>query len=730
MSPAFPSAPPTLGLLGLFSLLLLLYLPAAQGACSIPPEIPNAKPELNSLTSFPVNSTITYKCNEGFVKIPGKSDSVVCLQSNKWSKLSEFCNRTCNVPPSLRFASLKKQFSKQNYFPVGFTVQYECRPGYKRDNSLPAKLTCLQTSMWSNPSEFCKRKSCSTPPDLLHGQVSVTSDILLGSTITFTCNEGYRLVGAQDSQCILMDKNVVWSDPHPECTEILCHEPPKIAHGGIKETQDSYKYGSSVTYMCSEGFSLIGEKSIHCTIKDEQGEWSGPLPECKAEKSTTTNAPATDALATHVPPTGQVNATKAPATHALPTKKASATKAPVTDVPATPDPPTGQADSTKAPVTDAPATHAPPTGQAAATKAVVTDAPATHAPPTGQADATKAPATHAPPTGQADATKAPATHAPPTGQADATKAPATHTPPTGQADATKAPATHAPPTGQADATKAPATHAPPTGQADATNAPVTDAPATHAPPTGQADATKTAATDASGKPVPPTVQDDSTKAPATNTPVTDAPPTGQADATKAPATPAPPVDQAITTNAPATPTPPIEQTNITNGPAILIQPTEQANASNAPAMPISPKEQTNITNAPVTQTPVTQQARTTHATVKSTTSTTKRSTTTRSSTRIVTTHHSTTTASFHTTRPSSTKFHGKENAPSGGAINRSGIGVGLIVLAVLIILPVFIKLLCYSGKSGSYNIHEINKELNVFLPDKMESGKPTEVRTW
>ncbi|KAM8999356.1 uncharacterized protein ACOB8E_021524 isoform 3-T3 [Sarcophilus harrisii] len=597
MSPAFPSAPPTLGLLGLFSLLLLLYLPAAQGACNIPPEIPNAKPELNSLTSFPVNSTITYKCNEGFVKIPGKSDSVVCLQSNKWSKLSEFCNRTCNVPPSLRFASLKKQFSKQNYFPVGFTVQYECRPGYKRDNSLPAKLTCLQTSMWSNPSEFCKRKSCSTPPDLLHGQVSVTSDILLGSTITFTCNEGYRLVGAHDSQCILMDKNVVWSDPHPECTEILCHEPPKIAHGGIKETQDSYKYGSSVTYICSEGFSLIGEKSIHCTIKDEQGEWSGTLPECKetamlvpttAEKPTTTNAPATDAPATHVPPTGQANATKAPATHApathaLPTK-ASDTKAPVTDIPATPAPPTGQADATKAPVTDAPATNDPPTGQADATKTPATDTSGTPAPPTEQDDSTKAPATNTP-----------------------------------------------------------VTDAPPIGQADATKAPATDAPATPAP-TGQANATK-------------------------------APPTGQSDVTKAPATPAPPVDQAITTNAPATPTPSIEQTNITNGLATLIQPTEQDNASNAPAMPTSPKEQTNITNAPVTQTPVTQQARTTHATVKSTTSTTKRSTTTRSSTRIVTTHRSTTTASFHTTRPSSTKFHGKENAPSGGAINISALTI-------------------------------------------------------
>ncbi|XP_043859089.1 complement decay-accelerating factor [Dromiciops gliroides] len=667
MSPASHSAPQTLGLLGFPCLLLLLLLcvPAARGACSIPPDIPNAKPELNGLTSFPVDTTITYKCNEGFVKIPGKSDSVVCLQPDKWSKLSEFCNRTCNVPPSLRFASLKKQFSKQNYFPVGFVVQYECRLGYKRDPSLPAKLTCLQNLTWSSASEFCKRKSCPTPPELLNGFVSITTDTLLGSIITFTCDKGYRLVGAQDSQCILMDKNVLWSDPHPECTEILCPEPPNISNGEIQGNQDSYKYGSSVTYTCSKDFSLIGEKSIHCTVENEQGEWSGPPPECKDVNCKSPVVPNGHTISPSKPPfkyqdtlifdcnpgftlVGNSTIYCGPDSQwipGIPSCKGTTTLAPTT--------------AEKSITTPALATPAPPTEQAKATPAPPTEqAKATPAPPTEQAKATPALATPAPPTEQAKATPALATPAPPTEQAKATPAP-----PTEQAKATPAQATPAPPTEQVKATPAPpteqakATPAPPTEQAKAT-----PAQATPAPPTEQAKATPAQAT-----PAPPTEQAKAT--PALATP---APPTEQAKATPAQATPAPPTEQAKATPAQATPAPPTEQAKATPAQATPAPPTEQAKATPAQATPAPPTEQAKATPAQATPAPPTEQASTTNTATTPTTPTTRRSTTTQSSTRIVTTHRSITTTSFHTTRPSSTKFRGKGTTPSGAATNLYG----------------------------------------------------------
>lgn len=302
------SAPPLL----LLPLLLLLCPPTAQGDCSFPPEVPNAIQSVGDRQSFPEESTVTYKCKEGFVKVPGKADSVVCL-NNKWSEVAEFCNRSCDVPTRLQFASLKKSFTKQNYFPVGSIVEYECRPGYQRDHLLSGKLTCLPNFTWSKPDEFCKRKSCPNPGDLRHGHVSIPTDILYAAVIHFSCNEGYRLVGAASSYCSIVKDNVGWSDPLPECQEIFCPEPPKISNGVILDQQNTYVYQQAVKYECIKGFTLIGENSIYCTVKDDQGEWSGPPPKCKGSQISTV-IPATE-----TPTTVSASATKPTSTPQKPT---------------------------------------------------------------------------------------------------------------------------------------------------------------------------------------------------------------------------------------------------------------------------------------------------------------------------------------------------------------------------------------------------------------------------
>uniref|UniRef100_A0A674JG69 Sushi domain-containing protein n=1 Tax=Terrapene triunguis TaxID=2587831 RepID=A0A674JG69_9SAUR len=67
---------------------------------------------------------------------------------------------------------------------------------------------------------------------------------------------------------------------------IPCLPPPDITHGShTGQSEQEFSFGSAVTYKCDQGFSLIGEASIHCTMKDNvNGEWSGPAPECKVVK--------------------------------------------------------------------------------------------------------------------------------------------------------------------------------------------------------------------------------------------------------------------------------------------------------------------------------------------------------------------------------------------------------------------------------------------------------------
>lgn len=85
------------------------------GDCSLPPDVPNAQAALGGLTSFPEKRTVTYKCNRGFVKVPGKADSVIC-ENNKWSELAEFCNRKFFI--SFQKSYGNGMFLKFNFIPL------------------------------------------------------------------------------------------------------------------------------------------------------------------------------------------------------------------------------------------------------------------------------------------------------------------------------------------------------------------------------------------------------------------------------------------------------------------------------------------------------------------------------------------------------------------------------------------------------------------------------------
>ncbi|NXO45426.1 DAF factor, partial [Locustella ochotensis] len=96
----------------------------------------------------------------------------------------------CGVPPRLIFAELAREYQNRLEFAVGDTVRYSCRPGYSRRPGVPQTLTCLQNRTWSEGLEFCKRKQCKQPEPPRNGRVVVLTDLLFGSTVNHTCDEG------------------------------------------------------------------------------------------------------------------------------------------------------------------------------------------------------------------------------------------------------------------------------------------------------------------------------------------------------------------------------------------------------------------------------------------------------------------------------------------------------------------------------------------------------------
>ncbi|XP_039737637.1 C4b-binding protein alpha chain isoform X2 [Pteropus medius] len=187
----------------------------------------------------------------------------------------------CGPPPYLNFASPINEFNETN-FKTGTSLKYTCRPGYIKTGSRNQFVTCDSRGTW-HYSDFCVKRSCSNPGELRNGQVIIEKDLSFGSHIEFSCLEGYILMGSTTSYCEVQDKTVGWSNSFPECVIANCEPPPDIINGKRSGgNEDIYTYGSSVTYRCNPGFSMLGKASISCMVENKTiGVWSPSPPTCK-----------------------------------------------------------------------------------------------------------------------------------------------------------------------------------------------------------------------------------------------------------------------------------------------------------------------------------------------------------------------------------------------------------------------------------------------------------------
>ncbi|XP_070252758.1 complement decay-accelerating factor isoform X2 [Myotis yumanensis] len=382
----------TLSLLPLLLLLLLLCPHAVRGDCGIPPDdVPNASPDLENRTTFPDGYIVGFYCDRGYVKMRGALSGKHCLPNGEWTKLAPFCNRTCSLPPKVLYAAMKDIFIPVSYRPAGFVVEYECNPGYARNHSVSAEVTCLQNYTWSTLQVFCYKRSCPDPGQIENGHISIPTDILFASDIYFSCNPGYKLVGENSTFCYYEENDMVWADPFPVCQEIpTTTQKPTTTDAQSSKPPSSHQKPTTV--------NVPGTKSP-----------STP------PKPTTVNVPATKSPSTPPKPTTvNVPATKSPSTPPKPTtvnvpatKPPPALKKPTTvNVPGTESPPTPQKHTT----VNIPATEAPSAPQ----KPTTVNVPATKSPSTPQKPTiVNIPATEAPSAPQKPTTvNVPATKSP------------------------------------------------------------------------------------------------------------------------------------------------------------------------------------------------------------------------------------------------------------------------------------------------------------------------------
>ncbi|XP_055511366.1 LOW QUALITY PROTEIN: seizure 6-like protein [Leucoraja erinacea] len=167
----------------------------------------------------------------------------------------------------------------------GTMTTFQCDPGYDILGS--DTLTCQWDLTWSSDPPFCEKiMYCTDPGDVKHASRTISdSKLLVGSTIQFSCDAGFILDGNALVTCYSRETGTpLWTSKLPHCApeeSVACENPGLPENGYQILYKRLYLPGETLTFMCYEGFELVGEVTIRCII-GHPSHWSGPLPSCKA----------------------------------------------------------------------------------------------------------------------------------------------------------------------------------------------------------------------------------------------------------------------------------------------------------------------------------------------------------------------------------------------------------------------------------------------------------------
>ncbi|XP_070252152.1 C4b-binding protein beta chain isoform X2 [Myotis yumanensis] len=133
---------------------------------------------------------------------------------------------------------------------------YVCIQGYHLVGE--STLFCNDSKEWNARTPRCRLGHCPDPV-LLHGKFSFRWPVKVRDTITFTCNEHYILKGGNWSQC---REDHTWVPPLPTCKSRDCGPPENPAHGYYEGK--NFNSGSTITYHCEDRYRLVGTQEQQC----------------------------------------------------------------------------------------------------------------------------------------------------------------------------------------------------------------------------------------------------------------------------------------------------------------------------------------------------------------------------------------------------------------------------------------------------------------------------------
>uniref|UniRef100_A0A3Q4GMQ8 Sushi domain-containing protein n=1 Tax=Neolamprologus brichardi TaxID=32507 RepID=A0A3Q4GMQ8_NEOBR len=268
--------------------------------CSVPKQITNGKVVY---TKLQFDHSATYSCNRGY-RLQG-TKTVRCLASGEWDIEPPACVQISCTPPQ----PVENGFVEGQDHSYGVTIFYSCFPGFQLvgqdhltceefgwsntgrldlnflhgtlieyrchhgyDLTSQVRLVCQEDGGWNGTAPSCVPAECQIPPSPDHGWMNVTHGSL-GTTLTYTCDEGYELKGEPVRQCV---SGRVWTTDAPVCQPVSCGDPGAVDNGTTQG--GDFVYPEVLHFQCNPGFVLKGSSTIACQA---DGKWTGLKPQCE-----------------------------------------------------------------------------------------------------------------------------------------------------------------------------------------------------------------------------------------------------------------------------------------------------------------------------------------------------------------------------------------------------------------------------------------------------------------
>ncbi|XP_035669061.1 E-selectin-like [Branchiostoma floridae] len=267
----------------------------ADGTWSNP--VPTCEPGQCSTLTAPTNgalsplgatsfgNTVTFTCNSGYL-LYGATTST-CQAGGAWSNTVPTC-RPVPCPPLANPS--KGALSPLGPYAYPNQVTVTCNSGYDLDGVTP--VTCQADGTWTNSVGTCRPRQCNALTAPTNGALSPAAPHNYPATVTFSCNAGHVVNGAETTKC---QTDGSWSSPVPTCTQTpgQCSVLSAPTNGARTPPTGSNSFGNTITFICNSGHVLNGATTATCQT---DGTWSSPVPTCTPRPCPALTTPTNGAL--------------------------------------------------------------------------------------------------------------------------------------------------------------------------------------------------------------------------------------------------------------------------------------------------------------------------------------------------------------------------------------------------------------------------------------------------